>query len=165
MKATTAILPLSLLISAPLALADDQPTQTTYKDWTRVCYAAPDSAKRCEAVQVISVTQNEQTQPILRATLSTTGADQGRFLEVALPLGMDLRAGIVMQIDEGEELVAAYTTCVPQGCAAVLPVNDSLFQAFQAGAGAKIGFRPFGTSQTQVIEMSLSGFTAASKDI
>lgn len=143
-----------------------EPEQTRFKDWTRVCYTAADQS-RCEAVQVVSVTQQEQAQPILRATLTSTGPDGGdqRFLEIALPLGMDLRAGIVFQIDQGDEIQARYTTCIPQGCAAVLPADDQLMAAMRAGAQAKVGFRPFGTTQTQVVNLSLSGFTAASREI
>lgn len=151
-----------LAVIAPLAMAAPEVTETRYKDWTQVCLSEAE-VSRCEAIQVLNVTQDEQTRPLLRATLSRV--PDGRFLEIALPLGMDLRAGLVIQIDEGDEQRFAYSTCVAQGCAAVLAVDEALLSALRAGNRARLGFRLFGTVETQVVELSLSGFTAASEGV
>jgi len=156
------LLSLLLLPMFAAAQASPQVERERFKDWNRVC-TTQNELTRCEAVQVLSVKQGEQDQPFLRATLTRVGAE--RILELALPLGMDLRAGLVMQLDGAEEFTLGYTTCVPQGCASVLPVSDELRSGLKAGAKAKLGFRLFGTRQTQVVELSLSGFTAASAGI
>ena len=152
----------ALVLAAPFAFAEPEVSETRHKDWTQVCLSENDQT-RCEAIQVLNVTQDDQTRPLLRATLSRV--PDGRFLEIALPLGMDLRAGLVIQVDNGDELTFGYSTCVAQGCAAVLPVDDSLLSVLRAGNKARLGFRPFGSTQTQVVELSLSGFTAASKGV
>ena len=155
------LLLLASLLASP-AFAEPQIAETRHKDWVEVCVTDEDVA-RCEAIQVLSVTQGEQSQAILRATLSRVNDE--RFIEFALPLGMDLRSGLVAQIDEADEIRFGYSTCVPQGCAGVLPLSDELFAALRAGSTAKLGFRAFGNPQVQVLEISLSGLTAASKNI
>ena len=149
------------LISIP-ALAEPEVSETRHQDWNRVC-VQEDDVRRCEAVQILSVTQNEQTQPILQATV--TRSEGQRFIEFALPLGMDLRAGMVIQIDQGDEIRFGYTTCVPKGCAGVLPLDDARYAELRAGSSARLGFLPFGAGQVQILELSLQGFTAASRDI
>lgn len=155
---------LILMLLPFTATAEDAPQveEERFRDWTRVCVTQAEQT-RCEAVQVLSVEREGESRPLMRATLTRAG--EQRILELALPLGMDLRAGLVMQIDEAEEFTFGFTTCLPQGCAAVLPVSADLLNTLKAGASAKVGFRPFGTQQTQVAEISLSGFTAASSDI
>lgn len=155
------VLLISMLLALP-ALAQPEVSETRHKDWVEVCVSENDQ-RRCEAIQVLSITQGEQAQPILRATMSRVNDE--RFIEFALPLGMDLRSGLVMQIDQGEERQFGYSTCVPQGCAGVMALSDELFNALKAGSTAKLGFRAFGNPQVQVLELSLSGLTAASKNI
>ena len=157
----TRLLLITALLAFP-ALAEPEVVETRHKDWVEVCISEDDQS-RCEAIQVLSVTQGEQSQAILRATLSRVNDE--RFIEFALPLGMDLRSGLVAQIDEADEIRFGYSTCVPQGCAGVLPLSDELFAALRAGSTAKLGFRAFGNPQVQVLEISLSGLTAASKNI
>lgn len=144
------------------AVAEPEVEETRFQDWNRVC-VTDQEVTRCEAVQILSVTQNEQTQPILQATV--TELEGNRFMEFALPLGMDLRAGMVIQIDQGDEITFGYTTCVPKGCAGVLPLDQERFAVLKAGNTARLGFLPFGGDQVQVLELSLKGFTAASEGI
>jgi invasion protein IalB len=113
------------LISA-VAWAEPEVRETRHNDWTEVCIS-DQGATRCEAIQVLSVNQGNQSQPILRVTVSQVN-DQP-FIEFALPLGMDLRSGMVVQIDQGEELRFGYSTCVPQGCAGVLQLSAPGFPA------------------------------------
>ena len=155
-----------LLFILPLigaaAWAEPEVRETRHNDWTEVCIS-DQGATRCEAIQLLSVNQGDQSQPILRVTVSKV--NEQPFIEFALPLGMDLRSGMVVQVDQGEELRFGYSTCVPQGCAGVLQLTPELMTALKAGSQARLGFRPFGSEQVQVLEISLSGFTAASQGI
>lgn len=151
-----------LLAFALPAWAEPEVTETQHKDWVEVCISE-DSQSRCEAIQVLSLNQEGESRPLLRSTV--TRVQDNRFIEFALPLGMDLRSGLVLQIDEGDEINFGFTTCVPQGCAGVLPLTDELFGALKAGNSARLGFRAFGNEQVQVLEISLSGLTAATRQL
>lgn len=144
------------------AWAEPEVTETQHKDWVEVCIS-DEGTTRCEAIQVLSLNQDGETRPLLRSTL--TQVQDNRFIEFALPLGMDLRSGLVLQIDEGDEINFGFSTCVPQGCAGVLPLNDDLFTALKAGNSARLGFRAFGNEQVQVLDISLSGLTAATRNL
>lgn len=139
-----------------------EPVITEYQDWIGVC-AEVAGQERCEIQQTLNVENEQGLSRLMRATVSLM--DGQRVMQFLLPLGLDLRPGIVMQIDEGEEFKSGFLTCVQEGCLVAFPLDDSRLQQMRAGKALKLGFRPFNTDQTLVIEASLMGFTRASNSI
>ena len=149
------------LIASGLAFAQE-PRVTEYQDWVGVC-ADVQGQERCEIQQTLNMENEQGNARLLRASVNMM--DNQLVMQLLLPLGLDLRAGIVMQIDEGEEFGSGFLTCVQEGCLVAFPLDDVRLAALRAGSVTKIGFRPFNTNETLVLEMSLMGFTRASQSV
>lgn len=150
----------SLLVST--LIFGQEPRVTEYQDWVGVC-ADIQGKERCEIQQTLNMDNEQGSARLLRASLNMM--DDQLVLQLLLPLGLDLRAGIVMQIDEGEEFGSGFLTCVQEGCLVAFPLDETRLAAMRAGRVTKIGFRPFNTNETFVLEMSLMGFTRASQSV
>ena len=68
-----------------------------------------------------------------------------------------------MQADDGEPTPLTIQTCTNDGCRSVAPVSNDLLWGLRQGERLKVGFVPFGGTQAIVVEVSLTGFTAAYK--
>lgn len=147
------------MVSAAFA---QTPETTEYQDWMGIC-ADVQGQQRCEIQQTLNMENEQGNTRLLRATVSKL--ENQLILQLLLPLGLDLRPGIVMQVDEGAEFTAPFLTCIQEGCLVAVPLDDTRLSAMRAGQVAKVGFRPFNTDQTLVVEMSLMGFTRASQSV
>ena len=154
----------SLLLTLFLSsVAFAQTPQTTeYQDWVGIC-AEVQGQERCEIQQVLNMENEQGNTRLLRATVSKM--DSQLIMQLLLPLGLDVRPGVVMQIDEGEEFGVPFLTCVQEGCLVAVPLDERRLAAMRAGSAVKVGFRPFNTDQTLVLEISLMGFTRASQTV
>ena len=148
-------LPLCLLSIAftPFSLQAE-----TFGDWRLQC-----EEQRCQAQQQLFVGEGEQRSRVLSASVMKL-QDQ-LVMQLVFPLGVDLRPGIATRVDEAEEQQYAFSTCVKDGCVVLLPLSDGLLSGLKAGKTLKAGFRPFGSDQTLVVELSLKGFTKASSNV
>lgn len=135
---------------------------TTHQDWVSVCQTV-EGVERCHMAQTLEMETEQGRNRLLEATIGRVAG--ANVLQLVLPLGVDLRPGIVMRIDEGKEFTAPYLMCMQGGCTVAIQLDDSLLQAMRAGLKGYVGFRPFNSEQTLVLEMSLRGFTRASNAI
>ena len=152
---------LSSLLCSSLVFAQE-PRVTEYQDWVGVCVDIQ-GQERCGIQQTLNMESDQGNARLMRASVNLM--DNQLVMQLLLPLGIDLRAGIVMQIDEGEEFGAGFLTCVQEGCLVAFPLDETRLAAMRAGSVTKIGFRPFNTNETLVLEMSLMGFTRASQSV
>lgn len=129
-----------------------------FGDWKVDC-----QEKKCQAVQQLFVGEGEERSRVLSASVVSIQAQP--VLQLVLPLGVDLRPGVVVRVDQADERHFAYSTCLKDGCVALIPLEQGLLQAMKAGSVMKAGFRPFSSEQTLVVELSLSGFTKASAKV
>lgn len=141
-------------------MQQQEPETTTYQDWEVACIETPEG-ERCRMQQTLEI-QDEQAQGLfLQATVRREG-DQ-HVIEVLVPLGVDLRPGIRMQVDDaGEEMDAGYVTCVQQGCVAGRELNRQQMSALRGGQALTVAFRALHQQQPFVFDVSLMGFTDAS---
>lgn len=127
-------------------------------DWNLIC-----ENDKCQAVQQLFVTTEEARSRVLSA--SVVQIQTQKVLQLVLPLGLDLRPGIVVRVDESEEQHFPVTTCINDGCVVLMSLTDALYGSLKAGNKMKVGFRPFNSEQTLVVEASLKGFTKASSRV
>lgn len=143
------------LLMAPGAVVAES---EVFGDWRVEC-----KQQQCQASQQLFVGENDKRSRVLAASLMKV--QEQRVLQLVFPLGVDLRPGIVIRIDDSQEQHFSFTTCVSDGCVALLPLNSELYAGMKAGKVMKAGFRPFTSEQTLVAELSLSGFTKASDKV
>ena len=160
------VLTLPFLLTQPaMAQAGDETsiespsvTSSAYEDWHTVC-VQQDEKSICEVTQTMQLEKDGQTSFAMRITLIKQ-ADK-TVMEIALPLGLDLPAGIALQVDENNEINIPFVTCVAQGCAAVVVTEDEFLNELRQGTELKVAYRPFGQTQAVVLVSSLRGFTSA----
>ena len=84
---------------------------------------------------------------------------RGHVMNLLLPLGTDLQAGIKILIDKGQETSFRYSRCTNTGCLVILPVSKKLLASLKRGKNLKIGFLPFGAAKPMIVNLNLGGFT------
>lgn len=141
--------------------AEERPTITenTYGDWGVQCNVQ-EGVNVCQALQVLWLEQNEEKKRLLTLQL-VPSSDEKIVLQLSFPLGVDLRPGFVLAVDDNSEATFSYAMCANQNCMAFIIMDDDKLSAFKKGNVLKVGFRPFGSDKTVVLEASLKGFTKA----
>lgn len=144
-----------------IAQAQTESTSRTgqeFRDWTVQC-EQPEGAERehCHIFQTVVLRENNQ--PLLHLAV-------GRIIEtgdaaaiMTVPLGVLLPPGMALRVDEGENIRFPVQSCQPNGCIAVLPLEDEMIRQLKGGVQATVTFvdadqRPIG------VPVSLLGFTA-----
>ena len=135
-------------------------TRNIHQDWQSICELREEKTI-CQISQTLQREQDGQASFAMRITLSKQ--DNKIFMEVVLPLGLDLPAGIAFQVDEGNEINLPFATCVAQGCAAGVVTEEAFLNQLRKGTIMRVAFRPFAQTQTSLLNVSLSGFTSAMK--
>jgi invasion protein IalB len=131
----------------------------TFGDWQVVCTEQGD--KSCRALQALDLAQGDQSMRLLEAMVFYV--DSQARLTLTFPLGMDLLSGVVLKIDENEEIRLPFSTCLADGCRVMGNIGNDVMAQLMAGKVMKVGFRGFGQEQTLVLDVSLKGSTRALK--
>lgn len=131
-------------------------------NWEVLCATVAEK-ETCQAVQLLE-TRNEKEpqangQRVLR--LVAQKGPEGIVFSFELPFGLDLRPGIVYEIDGGKEATLPFLTCVPAGCLASTLLVDEVKKQFAGGKRLKVGFRPLGSEKVMVVEVKLDGLGKA----
>ena len=133
-------------------------TRNTHQDWQSLCELREENTI-CHISQTRKIYKDGQVDFTMRITLIKQA---GKILmEIVLPLGLDLPAGIALQVDESSEINLPFATCVTRGCAVVVQAEEDLFNQLRKGTILKVAFRPFAQAQNYLFNVSLRGFTSA----
>jgi invasion protein IalB len=120
------------------------------------CETPPGAAReQCYLSQ--SVSPEDRPNITLIVIVLKTADGKSRLLRVIAPLGVLLSKGLGLTIDAGEIGHAAFTRCLPNGCAAEVDMDDKLIDQLNVGKTAT--FVIFQTPEEGVgIPVPLSGF-------
>ena len=155
--------------AAAMALVASAGTARAAEDeapWAVIC-ADADNAETCRMEQIRFVDQTVEGQPkrrgkLLSITVLYVGEEARRpLLLMKLPLGLDLRPGMVLRVDNHAEVTAPYLRCTNAGCEVQVELTAELVAQLKNGLKLQVGVLPFGSSKTVVIGASLKGFTRA----
>lgn len=151
----------TLLTLTNAGLAQEPPA------WRLIC-TEENNASTCRMNQQLFLRQTVEGElqtvgRLLNLTVIYLDANGERlpFMSVQMPLGMDLRVGGVMRVDEESETLLEFLRCTEAGCDASAPVTPELLAQMRAGAVLRVGFLPWGREQVTAVDASLAGFTAA----
>jgi len=148
-------------IAAPTTAAAE-PQQ--FGDWFLRCEARGEGqGELCYLNQTHNYSKDNISGLLLDIKIGALGEGKELYTIMMLPLGLSFQSGVIMQSDNGESAPLTIQTCTNDGCRSVAPVSDDLLWGFRQGKILKVGFVPFGGTQTIVVEASLTGFTAAYK--
>ena len=80
---------------------------------------------------------------------------------IQLPIGVDLRPGAVLKIDDKKEFRLPYLRCTQASCDVSMELDKKRLRMVLSGAKYKVGFRAWGEKDTKQVGGTLSGFTKA----
>ena len=143
-----------LATNAPEARVPQWTLKGTYGQWGVLCN--PSSPSECRAAQTQKSVDEKNPGTLLQVLFA---AEKGKMFGVfTLPFGVDLRAGIAVRIDEGEEVKGSFMTCMPDGCQSITEINETLLAQIRKGKVLKVGFRSWGGGdKTLVVDVPLEG--------
>lgn len=151
----------ALLVLLPTAsLAEPQDGQK-FQDWTVRCEGDPNNAANSRCFIFQSVVDTEKDRPVMMFAVSRQPDEPLARAVIVLPLGVALRPGIEMAIDNGAPQGFPFVICLPDGCQAHVPLDDAMVGSFKRGNGGSIKFRALPSGQVVTLPFSLKGFTAA----
>ena len=148
-------------IAAPAAAAAEP---QKFGDWFLRCEARGEGqGELCYLHQTLNYSKGNVSGVLLDIKIGALGEGKELYTIIMLPLGLSFQSGVIMQADGGESTPLTIQTCTNDGCRSVARISDDLLWGFREGKLLKVGFVPFGSTQTVVVEASLTGFTAAYK--
>ena len=138
-----------------------------FQAWTYRCIAAqaaPGGADGqaattfCELSQQVAVRQDDKSQVVMTVGLSRLPAG-GHGLTIWTPLGVRIKPGLSLEVDQGTPSPLAYDFCGPRGCWIAGAPIDAQIPAMTAG---KLGRARLvlANGQPLAIEFSLAGLAS-----
>jgi len=142
-----------------------EPTTQVHGDWTVVCQDAANGQKQCSATQLLSRRlDNGQSSRLLQTTVRKLN-DTTYLLQFVLPLGVDLRPGIALQVDDKEQRGGQYFACTNVGCIVRMGMDQAFMSELQSGKVARVLYRGANAEKPAAVDVSLKGITAAAKSL
>jgi invasion protein IalB len=101
-----------------------------YSDWRKVCFKAPGTGMVCRT----SISGTFETgQSAVRIGLIEREGDKAARLQMFLPVGLYLQAGVKITIDQGAVYRLPYVWCLTNACIAADVADPKLIEEMEAG--------------------------------
>jgi len=148
---------LGLTVAAPALaqLGGQVRSGDRHQDWQVLCEQLPGGAEGCFISQAIV---DEDNDPVMQVSVGPLEGETA--MVIYLPLGIDLRPGILFRVGDRLQREFRFQVCLPQGCRVIARVDEEMLTAMRAGSNYQVAIRPFGSEQVGILEGSLMGFTA-----
>lgn len=148
-----------MVASVPTAWAQQNPAAPggMPKGWFKVCGKEQDF-DICNVQNQVLAQTGQMLTAIQLAEFK--GKVNRRALQVSVPVGRLLPAGVTMQIDGNKPTKMEFTTCFQDRCVADAPLTDAIVAALKKGTDLTLTTYNF-QNQPSPIKVSLSGFTGA----
>jgi invasion protein IalB len=143
------------MIGITLAAAAEEAKQPnlTFSRWTKVCFT---SERTC------TTSKDGRVDPGTMAVAAALIEPQGgkRLLRITLPLGMSIKPGTRVIIDQGQPVLAPYVNCFADGCKADYEASNELISKMRSGKGLVVqGIN--GSGQPVSLVVPLADFASA----
>src|SRR3954447_15412174 len=101
-----------------------------YSDWRKFCFKTPGSSTVCRT----TITGTFETgQSAVRIDLIERDGDKAARLQLFLPVGLYLQAGVKLKVDQGASYRIPYVWCLTNTCIAADLVDPRLLEEMQSG--------------------------------
>lgn len=130
----------------------------TFGDWDLQCVSHPKGETRCQITG--DVLSADGKQAVLVMSLAPTAKTKSIAIQMAVPLGVAVQAGVKIDIDEAYSASMPISRCTPQGCLVEGAVPVEMIEAMKTKSVASIGVStPDGKNVP--INLTLKGFGSA----
>lgn len=156
---------LSILAATVTAFAQQQASgaaqsvQALVSGWQTLCRSAQKDGK-LNCTVFLEVVNAADKSRVVSVEVGRDG--KGHTMLVSTPLGVDLKSGVEIQIDAKAQAKPVFSSCMPQGCIAGLPLSDALLSAMQSGSALAVRFTGQNGNSLKA-DIPLSGFAVAFK--
>lgn len=126
--------------------------------WVKICSTDPSTQKN---VCLTSSSLRSQSGQFLSETaVKEVQGEERKLLILAVPPGMQIQPGLIVQVDGGQRLEAKYSICFPNACYADLVIDEGFVSSLKAGNTLQVTTL---NQQAKAVPfaISLSGFTAS----
>jgi len=101
-----------------------------YGEWQKVCFKTPGTNMVCRT----SISGTFDTgQSAVRADLIERDGDSKARLQLFLPVGLYLQAGVKLTVDQGKPYLVPYVWCMANTCIAGNPADPELIRDMEKG--------------------------------
>jgi invasion protein IalB len=147
------------LAAAFAALAGPAASQgairSMHGEWKVRCDTPP-GARREQCMLTQSATTEDHPRAQLRVLVLKTADFKSRLMQIVVPLGVQIGAGLLVKIDDTEIGRAGFVRCLPIGCIAEVVLDDAMLQKWRSGQRAS--FTLATGEQTIGFAIPLTGF-------
>ncbi|MGB0722487.1 MAG: invasion associated locus B family protein [Gammaproteobacteria bacterium] len=132
-----------------------------FQDWKAVCQeVTPEGEAPVNVCRIAQQAFRPDGKPVAALSVGYRAGQDKPLAVITVPLGVALKTGLALAIDEAQPTQVPYSICVPAGCQAIGPLDDSMVTAMKQGNTLSILFiAPDGKKLRA--DLSLAGFTAA----
>ncbi|WP_082490857.1 invasion associated locus B family protein [Aureimonas sp. Leaf454] len=134
-----------------------QPAVAGQPSWFKVCTPQGDNTICNTQYTMIADTRQLITAINL---IDVKGKVNQKVLQVVVPTGRVIPAGIQMQVDQNAPAAIGYSVCFPDRCIAEAQLTDAIINSMKKGNGLTVTSINF-QRQANPIKITLSGFTGA----
>ena len=113
--------------------AGQQVPPLLYSPWFKMCSTDQTQPNAQEACLTAKEARLETAQPFASAAILEQQGQQKKVLRVTLPLGVQLKAGTRVVIDQGQPLQEQYFVCFPTGCVADFEISLDFVNSMKKG--------------------------------
>lgn len=135
-----------------------QPESEIHQDWAVRCIER-EALPPCDMVQF--ATQDDSGEPVMQFSIAHAGDKASYGIQIVVPLGVRLPAGVVVRVDNAQPLEGfAFTRCEVTGCFIERIVAIDVLEPFKAGNAGVLAVVDR-AGEPLVIPLSFKGFTKA----
>jgi len=149
---------LSIIVPAA-GFAQQQPgtPKSTHGAWSVICdKPAGASEEQCALMQ--NVIADDRPEVGLSVVILKTADRKSRILRILAPLGVLLKDGMELYIDNNNIGRAYFTRCFSEGCYVEVDIDDELLKVLRAGKNAVFALRESVDQDRVGIPIELRGF-------
>lgn len=150
---------LTFIASAVPSVAQQQPgtPKSTHGAWSVICdKPAGASEEQCALMQ--NVIADDRPEVGLSVVVLKTADRKSRILRILAPLGVLLKDGMELYIDNNNIGRAYFTRCFSEGCYVEVDIDDELLKVLRAGKSAVFALRESVDQDRVGIPIELTGF-------
>jgi invasion protein IalB len=137
----------------------EQAAQPPAPGWVSRCSSASREAPlECAVEETAVLTKTGQL--IVAVSIRVASDTHQPVALVQLPLGLNLPAGVKLQVDDGKMIDMQIQTCENRGCYSNAPVSPELLATLKSGKQLKVAFQNL-NKEVITIPMPLTDFAAA----
>lgn len=131
--------------------------EESFRSWTLQC-VGEGSGRPCQITYTMSSGSAEQVVLVISMAY-VSGTDQ-LSMQMALPLGLSIARGVMLEIGEGFRTSLPVSRCTQQGCLVEGPVAPQLVEAMRREATGRVTIAPPAGDPVN-LPVSLAGFSSA----